>query len=240
MKENLMLKKYITEPANGTFNLLEKTTFFGSKMIDIEDSIIINDAAIDYFQYSNNLESNDGYQYYVLNNFLETFFLLDLVQIKYDNHTISKGQQIEQSNLFNTKWIITLDIKTILREYLFAKIKNERTFKSLKYYNFLNNNINESIRQYINLNILDRYQFEKIDFYIKYIDIKNNSLYNGSTLKQFDPQYDSSIELASNKVSNIEISNINLLNTININYSQTKPSDNYKFDYYFNIYYTKI
>jgi len=254
MKENLILKKFKKETVNGTFNLLEEETFFGSKVMEIEDEISIDDKGVQYFQYFYNvldpndttgqtLAKNNGYQYFEINQFQEEFFLLDVVDLKYDNHNISKTQQSDIDEKNNTKWVIQLDIKEILRQYLFAKIKERRTFKSITYSNFMNNDINESIYNYIDLNLLDRYKFNYLEFFVKYTDIKNNTIYSNSTLKQFDPIFKSDIESVENKNTsvNVEINNyIDPLAPVKINYSQTKPSTDYKFDYYFNIYFLKI
>ena len=104
MKDNLILKKYKNENVNGTFNLLEENTFFGSKVIEIEDDIIIDDKSIQYFQYYYNvtdfndqiqvsLSKNNGYQYYELDSYSENFFILDSVDLKYNNHSIIMAQQ---------------------------------------------------------------------------------------------------------------------------------------------------
>jgi len=253
MKENLILKKYKKESVNGTFNLLEDESFFGSKIMDIEDEIIIDDKSVQYFQYFIDAEStdstgktlakNNGYQNNYVNNYTETFTLLDVVNLKLINHTIYEAQQKDIDRKNNTKWKISIDIKNILREYLFAKIKERRTFKSLNYKNFSNNDINNSIYEYINLNLLDRYKFENLVFYTKYTDIKNNSIFSNMILKQFDPKFRSDIELLEYKNNdvNINISNfIDPLANVIIDYFQTKPSSDYKFDYYFNIYFKKI
>ena len=254
MKDNLILKKYKNENVNGTFNLLEENTFFGSKVIEIEDDIIIDDKSIQYFQYYYNvtdfndqiqvsLSKNNGYQYYELDSYSENFFILDSVDLKYNNHSIIMAQQSDNDEKFNTKWIIDINTKNILREYIFAKIKERRTFKSLKYNNFYNNDINKSIYSYIELNIFDRYRFDYLDFYVKYTDIRNNVVYSNLILKKFDPKFKSDIESNENSVSNvnIQIDNfIDALANIKINYSQTKRSSDYKFDYYFNIYFKKV
>lgn len=254
MKENLILKKFKKELVHGTFNLLEEETFFGSKIMELEDDVIIDDKSVQYFQKyyivddpndatGQTLAKNNGYQYYNLNSFDETFFLLDTVELKFQNHTITKAQQSTIDEKNNTKWIINVDIKTILREYLFARIKERRTFNSITYEELMNNDINNSIYDYITTNLLDRFSFDYVDFYVKYVDIKNNTIWSNLTLKQFDPQYRSDIELEENRNTsvNVEINNyIDPLANLTINYNQTKSSSDYKFDYYFNIYYKKI
>jgi len=254
MKDNLMLKKYATEVVKGSFNLLEEKSFFGSKVMDVEDEISITDISTQYFQYyydvtdSTNLiqiekAKNNGYQYQVLNTYQEKIYLLDVVQLKNDNHTITTGLQSKVDKIHNTKWEINIDIKNILTEYLFSKIKESRTFKSLSYDYFSNNNINKSIYEYISNNLLDRYEFSNIDFYVKYISIKNN-IYSNFTLKQFDPMFNQVIELPEYKISNVNIVNINnlidKLVSIELNYFQTKSSSEYKFDWYYNLHFKKI
>jgi hypothetical protein len=254
MKENLILKKYKKETVNGTFNLKEEETFFGTKVMEIEDSIFINDEGIQYYQYfydvvdiNDSVEvekaKNNGYQYNEINTFLENFFLLDIVNLKLDNHTIQKQQQTEIDNEINTKWTINVDIKNILIEYLFAKIKERRTFKSIRYDNLTNKDINNSIIEYINSHLLDRFKFESLDFYVKYTDISKNSIFNNGVLKQFDPQFKSDLELSEyidNSV-NVQINNfIDPISNVTIDYFQKKSSLKFKFDYYFNITYKKI
>lgn len=241
MKENLILKKYQTEPVFGTYNLTEETSFFGSKVMEVEDDIIIDNSAIQYFQFSNEDDPDNGYQYYELDLFFEELFLLDLVNLKLENHTINKFHQNQIDEKYNTRWLIEINTREILTQYLFAKIKERRTFKTIDHNLLKNKNINESIFLYISKNILDRYKFDKIDFFVKYEDIKDVSQL--TVLKKYDPIFKSELQLKEYKVENInvEINNfIDPLSNLKINYSQIKPSTEYKFDYYFNIYYKKI
>lgn len=253
MKETLILKKFKKEPVYGTFNLSEEKTFFSSKIMDLEDQIVIDNKSIHYFQFFYNasaddisgqtLAKNNGYQYSQLNKLVENFYLLDVVDLKLKNHKIYKATQTSKDEKYNTKWIIDIDIKTILREYLFAKIKERRTFKSITYDKFINKDINKSIYEYININLLDRYSFQYVDFYVKYTDIKKNTVWSDVTLKQFDPQFKSDIGIKEyiDRNVNVEIANFtDLLANLKITYYQIKPSIDYKFDYYFNIYYNKI
>jgi len=247
MKDNLMLKKFKTENVNGTFNLIEEKSFFGTKLMDIEDEIHLTDKSVQYFQVFTGgtpLEMiNNGYQYSIVNLYEETLFIMDVVEIKYDNHNIIKGLQKKTDEEQNTRWEIDIDIKKILSQYLFAKIKESRTFKSMNYDNFSNNNINNSIYEYIDKNLLDRYEFDSIDLFIKYIDIKNNVIYSNSAIKQYDPKFNQSIELPEYKITNTNI-NLDLyldkLAPIKVDYYQTESSLQYKFDYYFNLHYKKI
>ena len=242
MKDNLELKKFEKEYVNGTYNLIEQKVFFNSKIMDIEDEIIIDNKSIQYYQIiDNNDDFGYGYQYYIKTT-KEKFEFLDVIVLKKNNHSITLLQQDDVDKMYNTKWSININTKNILREYLFAKIKEYRTFKTIKSSDFLNKNINTSIYDYINNNILDRYMVYKTNLYIKYINITDNSVIS-ETIKQYDPKYDYSVKNANNYVKNantLQLDTSDSLSNMIINYSQTKPSTEYKFDYYYEIIFRKI
>jgi len=253
MKDSLMIKKYQTEDIFGTYNLLDEKSFFGTILIDIEDNINISDSSIQYFQKwldgdpNNPVEQeemkNNGYQYFKMSPGLENLTIIDVVKIKNDNHKIYKILQNDIDEKYNTRWELNIDIKKILIEYLFGKIKEARTFKSMDYSVFMNNNINDTIYKYIELNMLDRFEFFKIDLYIEYIDIKKNSSYNLIVNKQFDPIYTHHIKRDEFKITNVNMKQdlyLDKLAPLDIFYYQTKPSSEYRFNYYFDISYKKI
>jgi hypothetical protein len=245
MKDSLMLKKYKTEKVPGTYNLIEEKTFFGTKIMDIEDYIEITDKSIQYYELnvSGTSQENNGYQYYELNTFIEDVIIQDIVNIKNENHTIKKTLQSKETEINNTHWKIKIDIKSILSQYIFGKIKETRTFKSIESSVFINRNINKSIYEYIENNILDRYELDNIELYVKYIDIKNNIIYSNLAIKQYDPLFNQSIEIEENRVRNTNLKldlYLDKLAPITVDYYQTKSSTEYKFDYYFNLYFKKI
>ena len=247
MKDSLILKKYKIENVPGTYNLKEEKTFFGTKIMDIEDYIEITDKSIQYYELEISgttiEEQNNGYQYFKLDTTIEKIVIQDIVGIKNKYHSIKKVTQNQQSEINNTQWEIKIDIKSILKEYIFGKIKERRTFKSIDNTVFINRNINKSIYEYIDLNILDRYELDKIDLYVKYIDIKNNILYSNLVVKQFDPIFNQSIEMDEYLVRNTNIKldlYLDKLAPITVDYYQIKSSSDYKFDYYFNLYFRKI
>jgi len=243
MREDLNLKKYQTEPIYGTFNLLEEKSFFSTKLMEIEDNIYINDKSIQYFQLSVKNDKNYGYQFFNKNDIEESLFIIDMVNVKNEQHDIKKILQNKQNEIYNTRWDITINIKTILIEYLFGKIKESRSFKSISHDLLKNNNINSSIQEYIINNIIDRYELENIELFVKYINIKDNVIYSNNPIKQYDPLYNQNIESDENKVSNANIKidlYLDKLTPITIGYFQTKKSSEYKFDYYYNLKFKKI
>ena len=245
MKDDLILEKFITESVVGTLALQEISSFFGGKMMKVEDEIEIDATSIQYYEVSGDT-SVEGYQYFDFDTMginYETIVLESLFNVKLDNHTISLLQQTNQNLLYNTNWQIDINIKSILQTYLFLKIKQSRAFKCIQSSNLINKNINQSIYDYITFNVIDRFGLDHIDFFIQYYDIlETNTLYNQVGL-QYNPVFNSKIESSTNLIPNVSMINNNYLNSLNdviINYNQTKPSNRNRFDYYFNVYYKRI
>ena len=242
MKSNLILAQYQTTPVIGTFSTLEDKTFLGSKMLEIEDSIIIDTSYIQYSQFTGNTD-NLGYQYYIQDLVKESLSVLDLTTLKSDNHTINTDSQSDADYQNNTRWILNIDIKDILKQYLFAKIKENRTFRCIYFNDFTNKNINSSILEYIENNVLNRYKFTNIDFYVKYYEILiNQNIYSQSFIK-YNPKFDKNLRIDSNIIKTVSVKNYdNILTATNVtvSYNQTKPATQYKFDYYFDLNFVRI
>lgn len=247
MKDNIQLKKFQTESVNGTFNIKNEKNYFCSVLMEIEDYITIDNSSIQYYQYQNIIDGDDtvygnGFQSFEKKSDTE-FNLLELYNLKLNNHSINLVKQSENDMNYNTKWKITINVKNILSEYLYAKIKEQRIFKCMRKDNFINKNINKSIYEYISINILDRYEIDKIDMYIKYYDINTNDRFNSETVKKYNPIYKLDVYNDTNLIKNMNIERKNTTDSladVYVNYSQIKPSTDYVFYYYFNIIYKKI
>ena len=240
MKSNLILKKFSTNAVPGTMNQKELRTFFGGKIIYSEDTIYINNDSINYSEVVS--DYNNGYQYFEPNVDIgwETEFFVNLTDLKNNYNTISLFNQTESDINNNTRWQININGSQILRDYLFLKIKEQRVFKIINSDELYSNDINNAIYEYINYNIFSRYRLEKIDFYVSYYNIGNQSVYE-NILLQYSPKFDVSVYNKSN-LSNMTISNYDpyKFDNINILYNQSKPSNQYSFNYYFDLIFTKI
>jgi len=216
----------------GTFNMREQKSFFGSKAMDIEDSIIINESSITFNEDSTTGEQN------ILGSgeTLNTDFNFNNLKEVY--HTIEQKKlqtSLERDEI--TKWVINVDIQQLLKDYLYASIKSARTFVDIVNENTRTNSVNLAIENYINFNLSDRYVIDRVDFYVQYFLIEDDP-----SLKRYDPLY--SLNVKQNKISNIgnaqQTTDINITgsienNNIEIEYTQTKNSLDYKYDYYFDI-----
>lgn len=238
MKSDLIISRYKTENIIGTKSSYDARTFFGSKMIDIEDSILIDDSLVQYSEiYDTDDRRNNGYQYYDDVDFLEKIYLVNLFDVKDNYHTIITGSQGNVERRINTSWIINIGWKDVLIEYLYLKLKEARTFKTIKFENVLSENINLYIRKYIEHNLLSRYNFDSIDFYIKYYDLDGGDEDTDPNLV-FNPIFDASIKSEENKIKNVN--STTFPETLTVQYKQTESSQYKKFHYYFDLNIVKV
>jgi hypothetical protein len=237
MKENLILKQFDTQDVNGTYELKEFKWFFGSKMLEVEDEVIIDNITIQYSQESNGFQNYDTESQSTNENFLTP----NLNDVKIEYHNIELIPQSEKQLENNTRWKLTIDMKSILTDYVFYKMKERRTFKGLKQDNFLNKNINLSLKNYIQTNVINRYKYKKLDLYIKYNNIEESQNVLTTTKLQFQTTFNPLVKESVNLTQDYTTRNQNLrLTTLDVLYNQIKPSNNYNFDYYFDIYFEKI
>jgi hypothetical protein len=255
MKSNLTIKKYNITKVNGVKSNKEVKSFFGSKLIDIEDVIYINNIAIQYTEVVNKRDIKlDHYQNYsqeiktgtglsIL--YPETVFLKSLDDVKYENHSIDVLTSKDPKNLTknqNYEWVMNINAKNILREYLFLRLKESRVFKTVRSQDLIERNINTYIYNYINENLLNRYNISDLSFYAEFFDVINNStIYQRQTLKT--PNFNKTIFKPTNKITNVSIITpdyLSNLDTVQVKYNQTKDFKKYKYDYYYTITYKKI
>jgi len=238
MKNDLIITRFKTEPVIGTLSTFDPKTFFGSKMIDVEDEIIVDESQIQYTEiFDSGNTNNNGYQYYIDVDDLETEFLKDLSVLKKNNHNIVLLPQSNLDLTNNTNWNLVINWKNILLEYLFYKLKEVRTFKCIRYNDVLSENINYFIREYITNNLLNRYEFKRLDMYVKYYDLENIDPNKKPNLI-FNPLFTVNVKNNANLIKNINT--IIFDTTVSVNYKQTQLSTNKKFNYYFDIVLSKI
>ena len=209
MRRSYISPEYQTKAVYGTLNMLEESTFFGAKMLEIEDSITIDTLDIIYYQNQN------GEQ---LDLSIESSFasiVYSSSDYKQKDHTLVLDPSQPKSQLDNnTRWILTIDLKTIITDYLFATLKKFRTFEGIKNEMNIYTNTDTAIKSYINYNILNRYRYKST------WDKNSINTSNLLTKLQTETEFDES--------------------SIKVTFNQEKPSSTYRFDYYFNILFEKI
>ena len=245
MKTTTIIQQYKKEPVIGTKTAKEVKSFFGTNLIDIEDEIIISDISIQYSDVPSTYTPQPNYQYYDLTTLVseqEVSTLRSLDDIKYENHTIDL-YNLNYSNYDNLQWNFVVKARNILKEYLFCRLKEARTMKSIRKEQTPKNSINQFIYDYIEYNLLDRYNIQYITFYVQYRNVVDdgNTFNNNYTIK--NPTFNKISYKTENIVKDVKIITTDYLNNlgnVNMTYNQIKNAIQYTFDYYFVIDYKKI
>lgn len=152
MRRNYISPEFKYTELNGTFNMIELRFFFRIQMVDVEDNIDIKSENVIYYQNTNG-EQIDS----VVESLLSPNVYSQLTD-KLSNHTIllDPTQSASDKDKF-TKWVIEIDLKSILFNYVFAKLKEARTFESIQNSQTINNSVSLSINDYIEGNLWSRY-----------------------------------------------------------------------------------
>jgi hypothetical protein len=229
MRRSYISPEYVDNKVYGTLNMVEESNFFGSKMLDIEDSISIKTQDIIYYQ---NLK---GEQIdYSVESSLQSYVYSSSTD-KGSNHTlvIDEGQPKYQIDK-NTKWILTINLKEILGNYLFGIMKKYRTFDGLKNDMTRYSDVNVALKSYVSFNVIDRYKLKNIELYISYKDLRSQSLL------RFKNSWNPNVALDVNKMTKLQSETSFDESTIKLFFNQEKPSSDYSFEYFFNINYEKL
>ena len=229
MRRSYISPEYNNTPIYGTFNMFEESNFFGAKMLEVEDSIYISNQNIIYYQKSTGeqidlaIESSLPTQVYSASDNMKSHqsILLDESQLTYQKEN-------------NTKWILTIDIKDILIDYLFATMKRYRTFEGITNGYTRTNDVNTAVKEYISNNVLNRYKFSKIDFYVSYTDLRSQNVL------RYKNTWNPSAISDTNKMKKYQTDLSYDQSELKILFTQEKISSQYNFDYYFNILFEKI
>jgi len=229
MRRNYISPEFSYTNVNGTLSMLEKGSLFGSKMLQIPNTITIGTETIIWYQQSTNEQINLGVEKSLPSVSDNT------VSDKFTYSTLIIDQSQPQSQLTtNTSWILQIQINTILKNYIFATLKKYRAFEGVLNNMTISNDINTSINQYISQNILNKYTYSKIIFYIQY-----RSLGSAGSLK-YKNVYDSTIESNANLYTKLKTSTDINQTLLTVSFNQEQPSSAYYFAYYFNLVFNRI
>lgn len=215
MRRTSLIPNQVYIPVSGKKSMREIKTILGSRAMLLEDTIRLDSRDIIYFQQlsgeqvSLSQEINTGQNIY------------SLIQDKKSNHTLE---------LVDNSWILKINHNEILINYLFSQIKASRSFGGVLNNQTKDNNVSLAIIDYINLNILDKYEISKVDLFLEYKSLEGtdrflkNNIYNNKISKRFDSFF----------------FNINDQDNLEAIFNQTKDVNSFNFDYYFNIILKKI
>ncbi len=229
MRRTYISPEFSYSRVNGTLSMVEESSFFGSKMIEIEDSIVIDNQNLVWYQ---TLESEQ------IDESIES----SLSPISYSasddkriNHTLildPNQTQFQRDN--KARYILEIKLKDILTNFLFGTLKQYRTFEGVRNNVTKSQSVDFAIREYINRNILDRYKFQKVELFIRYNDLRNQNIL------RFQNNWNNLVRIDSEKLTRLETRTEFDDSEILINFNQEKVSSTYSFDYFFKLYWTKL
>jgi hypothetical protein len=229
MRRNYISPEFEYNKVYGTFNMVEGSSYFGSKMLKIEDEINIDNKSIIWYQKSNN-EQMDLQTESKLNP-----TTLDINIIKSQNHNLSIDKsQSEFQKSDKTKWILKISLREIFINYLYGKMKEYRTFEGVANNMTIYNDVDVAIKNYILSNVIGRYKFNTIDLFLEYRELKNQNV-----LKLIN-NFSADAETNGNKLNKIDVSIDYNQTLLEVRFAQEKSSSQFAFNYYFNLKFKKI
>ncbi len=229
MRRSYISPEYISKKVYGSFNMVEESNFFLSKMLDIEDKIYISKQDLIYYQNSNGEQLNFAIESSIAS------LVYSSNEDKLSNHTlIIDESQTQYQRDRNTKWIMTINLSTILKNYLFASMKKFRSFEGLKNNMTRNGDVNVALRNYIDSNVYNRYKLSKIDLYISYKDLRDQSIL------RYKNYWNQNVDIESNRVVKIQTETATDESTVKLFFNQEKDSSDFAFEYYYNILFEKL
>jgi hypothetical protein len=227
MRRSYISPEYDNNVVNGTFNMVEQSTFFGSKMLETESQISIDNNDIIWYQRANNEQID-----FSIESSLKSYFYSSSDNKKNNHRLLIDEKQTQFQRERNTRWILEIDLSSILQNYIFASMKKYRTFEGLKNEMTIYNDVDVALNEYIKSNVLNRYRFSKIELFIEYKDLRNNNI------------------LRYNNVWNPNVPKNSILDKFQLNQTipdslisisfEQRPSSQFAFEYYFNILFEKI
>lgn len=229
MRRNYISPEFVKSKIYGSYSSLEESNFYGSKMLEIEDTIDISNQNIIYYQNFNNEQIDVNVET------SQSSVIYSSFDDKKANHTLTIDESQKDSQLkTNTRWFLDIDLKTILTDFVFANVKRARTFQGLTNNMVTSRDVNVFAKNYITKNVLGRYELTSIDLFVSYIDIKNeNNL-------QYTNTFDHKVGTESNRLVRFETNTFYDYSKTRIIFNQEQTSQDWAFKYYFNLNFTKI
>jgi hypothetical protein len=167
MRRTYISPEYTDVPTYGTYNTIQESNFFSSKMISLEDTIYISNQNIIYYQ---------RYEGDQLDLSIESSIpgiIYSSSESMYNHHFLyTEPSQSGNQKITNTKWYININFNDILWEYLYATMKKYRTFENIRNDMTMTNDVNYFIKTYIYKNVLNKYKYSKVDLYLLYENLK--------------------------------------------------------------------
>lgn len=229
MRRTYLSPDFLNTPVFGTFNMLEESNFFAGKMLEIEDSILIEMQNIIYYQKATGEQLD-----LAIENTLPSIIYSSSLD-KQTNHTLIIDESQPKYQLDkDTRWLLTIDLKTILTNYIFASMKRNRTFSGISNNMTYSDNVNVALTEYITLNVLNRYKLNSVELFISYKDLRRQSIL------RYKNAWSDKVAVLANKFTKFQTETAFDGSSIKLTFNQQKDSSLYSYEYFYNLNFIKI
>ena len=228
MRRNYISPEFESSEAYGTYNMVEESNFFGAKMLEIEDGIYVYDQNIIY----NQKIGGEQLDFSVESSLPSVIY--SAASDKNQNHRLYLNEsQTEYQKENGTIWNLDINIGAILSSYIFAELKRWRTFEGLRKEMTSYNDVNIAIRKYIEFSVINRYKTSRIDLFIRYKDIR------GQSLLKYSNKWNPDSVTEQNRMTKFQSEDSIDGMYSKLMFPQQNPGSTYVFDYFFNILFEK-
>jgi hypothetical protein len=229
MRRTYISPEFESKEVFGTYNMVEESNFFGAKMLEVEDSIYVDNQNIIYYQ----LPSGEQLDLSVENT-LQSLVYSASADKKSRHKLTMDPTQTDYQKENGTNWILEIDLRGILSSYIYAQMKTWRTFEGIKSSMTSYNDVNTAMRKYIEFNVVDRYKATRIDLYLQYRDLRSQ------TLLKFSNTWKQEAVSERTKMTKFQSDTSVDGSYTKLTFAQLQPGSTYAYDYYFNILFEKI
>jgi hypothetical protein len=230
MRRNYISPEFEHKEVYGTYNMVEESNFFGAKMLEIEDTLLINNQNIIYYQMPNGEQLDLSVE-----NTLQSYVYSSADDKNINHQLIIDETQTSYSKENSTTWILEIKLKNIISNYIFSELKRWRTFEGIRTNMTSDNDVNSALKNYVSYNVVDRYKLSRIDLYVQYKDLRSQNILRYKNV--WNPEIASNPQ---NKTTKFQSDTYSDGSYTKITFNQEKPSSLYSFDYFFNIYFEKL
>lgn len=241
MRKRAINKNYKNVPVPGILNIKEKRNFLCSVLMDINDEIRVT------YNYTKENISNTPLP-------LDVLSLYNYDSLKEESHIIKINESQSTTDLNNnTQWIIELDSKTLLRDYLYNEIfvlNPDSVFNNIPQNIVPNDKVSNLVYEYIDNNILDKYQVKEFILWTDFYNLNFNTVPGTGTsnenptinLLEKTPVFSFNAIPTSDADENKKSTSIKQFENgkYEINYRQNKSSKFETFIYYFDVIFERI
>ena len=230
MRRSYISPEFDHKEVYGTYNMVEESNFFGAKMLEIEDSILIDNQNIIYYQRPNGEQLDLSVE-----STLQTNVYSSLSDKGINHQLIIDEAQTDYTKENLTTWILEIDLKKIISNYIYAELKRHRTFEGIRTKMTSANDVNSALKNYINNNVVNRYKLSRIDLYLEYTDLRGRDILRYENV--WNPEIAADIQ---NKTTKFQSEIYSDESFTKITFNQEMPSSLYSFEYFFNLYFEKL